>query len=180
MDIQILSAAIFSFFLFLLIKFVFFRAGKSERVFEKLSKIYILSLTGPLLFTALYIFRFGKISEALFVFLTVSLMHTLAALIWILGIFGLTETSIRMGILKLIVKEGKTGISQKQILSEFSREKIVSSRLKRFTSSGELVFNDGYYSIGKLTLLYLPALIFRLFWTLYGRKRGKIEGGKEK
>lgn len=104
-----------------------------------------------------------------FGWLTIVLFIMLASC-YFMGIFGLMATSVRIRILCEIARAGSRGMTMKQLLARYNREAIVTKRLARLVSSGDIVCANGKYRrpAGRMTFFTFPALLLRAMKMLYG------------
>ena len=138
---------------------VIFFAGQMA-VFRKIDKRLVLSaLAGLYFFTAVVI---SIISAILFsryfsadlltcaaVIFFVLLLFTLQLVIYVIGIFGCIASSVRIELLLVIANSGAKGKSRQELIKKYSRKILINRRLHRLTSSGEIAYSNGKYSIQK-------------------------------
>ncbi len=144
LDINIFLTAVFSFFVFLGVHFIVFRHIEEKTVLSWLMRIYYLGALVNL-FVSFTMLGFGSIVFVFFSFL----LYTMLVFCYILGIFGLMESSIRIGLIMKIGQSSTYGMRKQDILKNYNRRIIVAKRLKRFVASGELKYQKGYYLIKK-------------------------------
>lgn len=144
MDLYILVNAIVSFILFLIVHVVIFRSINEKTVIKWLMRVCYLGVFINL-FTGYFILR---PYNAVFAFLSL-ILYTLLVYCYILGIFGLMESSIRIGLLAKIAEAKSCGIRKRDILEVYNKKIIIDKRLSRFIASGELKYEKGYYHLNK-------------------------------
>lgn len=144
MDLYILINTIASFILFLIVHVIVFRSIEEKTVIKWLMRVYCL---GALInFVAGYFI----LQPYNLIFTLLSLvLYTMLAFCYVLGIFGLMESSIRIGLLTKIAQGKNHGTSQKEILKAYNKNIIVTKRLERFVACQELKYEKGYYHLNK-------------------------------
>lgn len=140
-DIYILVNTLISIFIYFSLHIVIFRCIDRNKVVLWLMNIY---LSGALIniLCGLFIIKPYNIYYGILSFI----LFTFAVYIYILGIFGLIDSSVRIKLLLLINKYQKNGVSEKEILKIINRDIIVRSRLKKLITSGDLKKEDDYIS----------------------------------
>lgn len=167
MDIPILLTAFISFITFIVLQIVVFRWIPRQQV---LSGMVIVFVVAGLIIntTVLFIVSFSVWNEVVFLLGSSWLLYGFAALIYILAVFGIIESSIRIRLLGEIVRIGKKGITLKELYRKYNRDTIVSKRLERFLASGDIIFDGKNYHVGsRFSAFFLPGSIFALLWKLY-------------
>lgn len=172
-DLFILLTAGTIVFLFLILHLVFLRNRSTANVFKNLASAYLAAVLGALLPNlsvlsgklmtgiGISIFAFGILISIVFSGMTI--------LVYILVLFGIMLTSVRMRILGEIYQSGKKGLSQREILTRYNTEKLLTVRLERFVASGEIIYRSGFFlRQKKFTPYSLPDLVIRLVWKMYG------------
>lgn len=182
LDLMIIIHSVSSFLLFVGIQIIFFRMIDQKKVIRWLVVVFgIVSLVSFLLWLSIVPLLLqtagdmGFLGQFLASFLLSYMLFSITSLVYVLGFFGIIESSIRIRLLDLITYSSDTGISLPQILQLYNRDVILQKRLSRFISSGELIFTNDTYRLGKRSIFFfLPALVFKLLWVLYrGRSHRK-------
>ncbi len=94
--------------------------------------------------------------------------------LYVIGIFGPYETSVRIRLIRELQKRGSKGVTLEEILKDYSDSLMVKERLKRLTGSGELIYQDDYYRIGTtLNIFSVIDLVIGLLRKAYGRAEVK-------
>lgn len=144
MDLYILVNAIVSFILFLIVHVVIFRLIEEKTVIKWLMRVFylgaLINLSAGLLML--------KPQNVIFILLSLTL-YTMLVFCYVLGIFGLMESSIRIGLLTKIARSKSHGAGEKDILKAYNSKIIIDKRLERFVASGELKYEKGYYHLNK-------------------------------
>lgn len=87
---------------------------------------------------------------------------------YILGIFGMLVSSLRIRLLLEIGKGGKNGITVEEILKSYNKELIIGERLKRLVESGELSYEKGRYSLKRgFSVFLIHQYIFKMVKKIY-------------
>lgn len=162
-DVLILEASTLSFSLFLMIQIGVFRTLSAERV---LSGIIGVFLAAGLLTSIGLVFTV-KINIVL-VMIVMWGLYGFLAFLYIVGVFGVIESSIRIKLLQLVSIQSQ-GLRYSELLKRYNRDIIVTKRLKRLIGSGELMVSKGKYRVGKrFSFFLLPAYFSRVMKKLYG------------
>lgn len=162
-DLVILTSATAAFMMFLMVHVIVFRLV--DRAFLLCALSYIFLLVGAVIifFEALLL----RQTIPTILLMTFSI-YGLLVFIYIFGILGVAESSVRIRLLHEIAKAEK-GVTEKELLQSYNAKTIVRKRLHRLVSSGELIEQNGIYQINKrLSFIYIPLFITRLLWRLYG------------
>lgn len=152
-----------SFILFIAIQVCFFRLVPSKKVLIGIVVVFMVSglLTTGAIF---YVLKFDAFRLVFMMWVLYSLMTFL----YIVGVFGVIESSIRLRLLTFVAASPE-GTSMKKIYRSYNYRIIVKKRLDRLSGSGELVFSEGKYRVGrKFSLFLLPAYLALLLKKLYG------------
>ncbi|OGG12646.1 hypothetical protein A3D77_03965 [Candidatus Gottesmanbacteria bacterium RIFCSPHIGHO2_02_FULL_39_11] len=166
MDILIFIIGIMQFIFFVSLQCIFFRFIDTRRVMKWISLFFIFSF---ICINVLYAFIGFKLNLfSVWIVLLSGIIYGLLAQIYILAVFGVIESSIRIRVLSEIVSYGLKGVSYKNLLKKYNKKIIIDKRLGRFVQSGELIYDENYYKRGSMkTFSYIPAFIFSLYWKLY-------------
>lgn len=173
MDLQIIISSIVSFFLFLILHIIIFSKIDQSNVLVWIVKLCLFGAIFPLLFALFFsivfpIGQYPQIAHFLIVFSSSFLLYSLLAIGYILGMFGLLESSLRIKILQEIATAGKRGIQKKEIHRVYNRDVIIVKRLKRFIRSGDISYRNGLYTMRKrFTYFVVHAFIFESMKKLY-------------
>lgn len=159
-DIEILIFSILGFVLYVVIQFLTFRFIKAEKVIKGIVNIYLFTGIIQFLLESVWL----GVTAAFYSFI----LYTLLVANYIIGIFGLIESSVRIRILMEINSQGGGGIKEKEINRKYNKKIILEKRLKRMIASGELKFDKGYYRRNKrLTFYNIAEMFYRIIWSLY-------------
>lgn len=145
MDLMIILIAILTFIIFLTVQFsIFVNVNKKEVSKWLIRAFLIVSLA--------YMF-FGISLRLMGVrFLTLFLAFFLCFLmvyLYVISVFGIMATSIRIRLLSLITSGKKQGVTKSRILKVYNKKVILKKRLERLAASGDLKLKNGEYSLGK-------------------------------
>ncbi len=170
-DILILINTLLGFITYMVVQVIVFRKIKQTEVLRGLFSVYIISaLTLVIVSLSSYFFSIVQESFAIiFLGLIISFfLYTILILGYIMVIFGITESSVRIRLLREISIFGN-GIKVAQILKIYNKDVILEKRLKRFLAAGAISLRNGYYQRERGFSAYtLPDLVIRFFWKLYG------------
>jgi hypothetical protein len=82
---------------------------------------------------------------------------------------NLSETARRIRIISELAS-AKEGLSSKQILERYNAREIIENRLNRLLKSGQIIYKDDRYYIGKPTMLFISQGIIFLKLLILGKK----------
>ena len=174
LDLAIISAAIGSFLLFIIFQSLSFRFINQKMVIKWLILSYLFTCLGFLLFgLGLFHLSIIKLGSTFAIWLSMSLtIYTLLTINYILGFFGVAISSIRMQLLFQIGKTQSKGISKKKLLEKFNARTIITNRLDRFVSSGELGYKSGTYFYQRhLSYFYIHGIIQKRLKVWYSSQK---------
>ena len=82
---------------------------------------------------------------------------------------NLGETARRIRLLRELI-DSKDGLSVQEILERYNAKEIIEKRLSRLIKSGQIVFRDGRYYIGKPIMFLIANIITSLKLIILGKK----------
>lgn len=149
-----------TFALFIVLHILSFRFVEAKQVLRFLMIIYLFCLF--LSFAICMAFNSSQIIIFSFI------IYSSLVFIYVIGVFGLVESSIRIRLLDLIAHEGKKGIGRRAILKVYNRRIIVRKRLLRLCSSGELIYEKGCFRKKKnVSFVYIPYYLTGIMFYVY-------------
>lgn len=168
-DYFVFTISIIATALFLLIHIVLSRRLKQAAV---LTGLFIALVLGEsfIFISAMAILYLGQLPLSAFILALFSMtfLYGLASFLYVFGIFGVIESSIRIRLLEIIEQAGTVGLSYAAILKKYNCKIIVKKRLLRLTTSGELKTENDQYALGKTFSLFLiPAYLALVMKKLY-------------
>src|SRR3989344_5284288 len=100
-------------------------------------------------------------------------IFSLLCIIYIIGIFGVIESSVRMKLLTLVAEKSTRGLTQAELAKTYNKVVDLTSRLNRLISSGDVqLINGKYYLRKQLSLSLLLIQLSQLItWIYAGRKQ---------
>ena len=169
-DFLILCFSMGGFIVFLLLQSIVFRLIKQESVLKGIIRLY--TIIGALFFVfqmLLLSTQQRPIIDSFFIAISTWFLYSLLVFLYIIGVFGVIESSLRIRLLQIIVKAGEKGISYQTITKVYNRDRIIKKRLVRLITSGELTQKNSLYQINKhFSFFYVPAYFARILKKLYG------------
>lgn len=166
-DFGVIVLSIVFSIVFLALHILVIRSIGDRAVFPWLLRVFFLVAVVGI---APMILFFQNIPSEVIVLLTLATV-TLYALIvfsYILGIFGITITSVRIQILCKIFSAGSRGITTKELMKDYNRTVQFSQRLHRLITSGEVKEKNGKYFVPRsLSPFILHMKMQELFRRLY-------------
>ncbi len=142
MDILTTGVGFFSFGIFLLVHTITFRWVRPEYLLRSLLVCVIAIMACPVALIGIF-FVIKIVDAPLYAWvcaaLLASLVGGLLCFVYVLCIFGPYETSIRMRLVREIVRGGPGGISLQKLLGHYNSEAIVHVHLQRLLGSGDII-----------------------------------------
>jgi hypothetical protein len=150
MDLEIILSSISSFFLFLVMHTVVFRNVDKKKVLVWITNTCLIGSIFPFIFSVIFALFHPSANYAFgfhffIVFIFSFIFYGFLAVIYILGPFGLIESSIRFRLLEEIAKRGKDGIDKNKLYKAYNKHVIIQKRLDRFVLSKDIVYRDKCY-----------------------------------
>jgi hypothetical protein len=151
MDLLIVFHAVISAMLFLGLHVFFFRNMKKNNIISVLFSVYLIVVLIHVISAYLIALYLPSIvvetnTMRLIIYpLTSLFMYSLFVFSFILAIFGITITSLRIQILSEIYNRNNYGMTEAEISRKYSNEALVKTRVERLVDSEELVFIKGKY-----------------------------------
>ncbi len=169
-DILIVTISGIASILFFIFHILVFRKMKKEAVFTGLIYVYLfVGIFACLLLSTGFSFlqNYSLVTDMMIAILSFFL-YTMTVFVYILYIFGVLESSIRMRLLHHIADTGSKGVRLEDLKKLYNVDIIISKRLLRFSASGELILVGGRYQRNKrYSFIMLPALLEVLMMKLY-------------
>lgn len=167
MDIPIILTVLSSFAIFVILQIVVFRRIPRRQVLSWMVTVFLAAGIATSV-SSLFFFHSASFDALLFFLFISWLLYGLLSLIYILAVFGIIESSIRIRLLAEIVRSGRSGITLEKIYQKYNREIIVKKRLERFLTSGDISYDGKRYRIARrFSPFFLPGAAFSFLWTLY-------------
>ncbi|MFA5337137.1 MAG: hypothetical protein WC330_02235 [Candidatus Omnitrophota bacterium] len=82
---------------------------------------------------------------------------------------NLGETARRIRLLRELM-DSKDGLSVSEILEHYNAKEIIEKRLGRLIKSGQIIYRDGRYYIGKPIMLLIASIIVKLKLIILGKR----------
>jgi len=165
-DLYIILIAFLGFILFFFIHIVVFRIIPKKEVIKGLIYSYFFA-TFLLIFAE---FIFIKHLSLLGFFISF-FMYSFFALVYVLGVFGMMDSSLRIRLLTEIAHAGKSGIDSGALHQLYNKEVIISKRLSRLTNAGVINFSNGFYrTSNRITYFTLHAILYSIMRYLFERE----------
>lgn len=82
---------------------------------------------------------------------------------------NLGETARRIRILRELY-DSKEGLSMAEILERYNAKEIIEKRINRLINSGQIIYRNGRYYIGKPTMLLIARIIATMKLIVLGRE----------
>jgi hypothetical protein len=153
-DWTIISSAAIAFMAFFLLQMIVFRMMHQEAVFKAILIIFaitsVLHLSG--LSLALSVGRDFADADAMtkaVIIVFSYLIFTMTAFVYILCVFGPSETSIRVRVARELMEGPDHGLSQAELLGRYNAKMILKRRIERLMLAGDIIEREGKYSLIK-------------------------------
>ncbi len=150
---MILTAVACSFIVFFILQMVVFRMLHQEAVLKAIMIIFMVTSLVHLVGSFLYadqIAAAGLSGKVIFVAVSY-LIFGLAAFVYILCIFGPSETSIRIRVLRELQEAPERRLSHGELANRYNARMVLERRLERLARSGEIIERAGKYTLIKKT-----------------------------
>lgn len=180
MDNYILISTSISFFSYLLMHTIIFRLVDKKKVLIWLMNTCLLGGIFPFLISGILTYFFPLTGYSfLWQFFIIScisfILYGFLSVLYILGPFGLIESSLRLKLLEVIAKAGSTGVNESYLLKIYNKRTIIQKRLDRFTTSKDFIYHNGIYRMqNHLSYFIVQTFIFenikKIFQTEFTRR----------
>ncbi|OGG08684.1 hypothetical protein A2154_01690 [Candidatus Gottesmanbacteria bacterium RBG_16_43_7] len=168
MDIIIVTAGLAGFALFLILQLLTFRLIDSRILMAALMRIFISA--SIILTVSVYVisvnFIQSRVLDTISHILLALLIYGALCFIYVTAVFGITVTSVRIQILRLIYNAGDKGLPYINIYKKYNKQVIIKTRLERLVGSGELICRDNKYYLPPVTTFFM--LHTKILVVLYG------------
>ena len=171
MDYFVLAGGIGTFIVYFLFHIVVFRMVEDRLVFKSLIFVFVFVgiLQGVVISSVLNLFLGESFLSILTVVATSFFIYFNLSFFFVLAIFGVSISSIRIQILDLISQSKLKGVSTKVILMKYNRDIILRTRLNRLISSGEIKRSGDYFVAHKrFSYFIIHTYVLVLMYKLYG------------
>lgn len=157
--------------MFLTIQLFIFRTMDNRQLMSALMRIFIVAAVIMIVYIyALSVLVFQKSSgEVLFQLILACLIFGASCFIYVTAVFGITVTSVRIQILRMISRTGSRGLGYGEIFGKYNKHVIVKTRLERLVGSGQLIRNKNkYYLPAKTTFFILYTKFLVWLYNVFG------------
>lgn len=173
-DYVIVGVSSASFLLFIVGITLSVRAKGQAEILLSMKKLFIgLAVVGC---SALWTFL-GNIRDVDKVLLlcTYLLLFWAMSFSYVLGLFGIPLTSVRIQFLLTLVSHGERGAFAKTLMKEYSKDSIIRIRLHRLISSGEIIKKGNYYMLSSRWSYFILHNMLLLFFIHLYRPIGRAK-----
>jgi hypothetical protein len=173
MDLNILVTSLLSFIFFLILHTLIFRKVRHDKVLIWIVKTCLIGSIFPLLLSLIIsiinpIKIYPLLYQAIIIFVISYILYCLFAVIYILGPFGLIESSLRLKLLSEIFNAGEKGIKYQNLLRAYNKYVIIQKRLDRFVASKDFLYKNNYYTIkNRFSYFIIQNQLFTIIKKLY-------------
>ena len=171
-NIIIFGYLFFDLIIFVAAHIIIGRLIPKSSVFKILFRSYIIPLPLSAVLAIYLFFRLRiPIPSLIYQFLISVILYSISAMVYILDLLGIVESSIRIRLLTLIAAKSNKGMTRSELHEKYNAEIIIKKRIDRFISSGELIRLGNTLKKGsKFSPTLIPAKVIRLFWFLYSNR----------
>ncbi len=145
-DYLIIGISSISFFFFVIGLMLLVRAKGQAEILLSMKRLFLtLSLMGN---TAIWVMLWNtSVYDKLFVITLYMMLFWAMSFTYILGLFGIPLTSVRIQFLLTLVAHGVRGADMSDLMKEYSKDSIVGIRLLRLVTSGEIIKKGNSYML---------------------------------
>jgi len=161
LDSIILQSALGGLLAYLFVHFLVFRFLESKAIIKWLMNVYfigaVVNVAGYLSFIWFKTELIGphNFGTTIFCGLLSFVVYSLMCYFYVLYIFGIYESSIRIRIMREFYNALPNGLTLEELLSRYNADYILRTRLERLVGSGEVTFDGVKYHIGKCPFIFL-------------------------
>ena len=148
LDVAVLWSACAGFLVYALSHVCFLRFIKEGQIIRFLMMAFFLG-------TAIVVCVFYSLNMPVgllaffFCVLVAFFLYSVTCFLYVVGIIGPYESSIRIRLIRELFSVFPEGLSLPEILKRYNAEMILKGRLERFVGSGEVIFDGLSYRAGK-------------------------------
>jgi hypothetical protein len=146
-DILIIFTGISNFIIFLFIHILILRVVKHTKVLMWTFISLIISILLGLLICLLVYKNIGFINsyDFLVYFVSASMLYFGLCTLYVFSIYGISTTSLRIRIMRILYNEGNKGLTKKQLNNIYNIDIMMKDSIRKLVESGEIGFEKGYY-----------------------------------
>lgn len=167
MDVIIIVSSILQFFIFLFFHILTIRTVGDKAVFMWLLRIFItVGIVGAIIGS--FVGGGFPTMTLAFVLIVTFICYGILTFTYIMAIFGISLTSLRIQLLAEIITSDNERIKLETLTQKYNRKKLIRQRLFRLTSSGVISERSGkYYLKQKLSPYFIHIRIADFLYRLY-------------
>jgi hypothetical protein len=179
MDQRIILSAICSFIFFLFLHVLIFRRINQKEVLIWIVKTCLIGSIFPVFFSLIvtYLDPINGYSIPLqfaVIFFISFILYSLLAILYILGPFGIIESSLRIRLLEEIAGFGEKGVSKQNLFKVYNKNVIIQKRLNRFLMTKDFTYRNGYYLIkNRFSYFIVQEFLFENMKRIYSNGKEK-------
>lgn len=161
-DSLIVSISSISFFLFVVGLTLAVRIKGQAEILTSMKQLYLsLSLVGSI--SLLFMAGDMNIVDMLLFTVLYLVLFWAMAFSYILGLFGIPLSSVRMQFLLTLASHGRGGADMKKLRKEYSTTSLIGIRLHRLGTSGEIIKKGNQYMLRSRWSYFVLHNVFLLF-----------------
>ena len=139
-----------TFITFILLQIAVFRFVRRENVLNWLVYLFCAAAGVDIIISGCYlwqnqIIQFSSLIEILYIYILMLCIYGLVSFCYVLSIFGVHESSIRLRIIRELDEKGPEGISWEGLSQHYNAGMILKIRLGRLVASRDLIFDGEFY-----------------------------------
>jgi len=160
-DSVVILSAVVGLAAYLSIHFIVFRFLEAKGIIQGLMNVYFIGAIvtivcfGFLSYSRTDLITTGGMGTTVFCGLVSFVVYSLMCYFYVLYIFGIYESSIRIRIMREFYKALPKGLTLSELLACYNADFILRTRLERLVGSGEVTFDGVKYRIGKCPFIFL-------------------------
>ena len=149
-DLLILFSAGISFVLFLLLHIIIFRFISTNEVLDWVVRVFAVGVICDLIAIVFGAVQMDlALGQMMVVFMLSFLIYGLLSFLYVVYIFGTSESSIRLRLIHEISKMEKSGISLEELMVRYNTEILMKRRFDRLVYTKHLVHDGQRYHMGQ-------------------------------
>jgi len=161
LDFVIVFSAVLGVVAYLFVHFIIFRFIEPKGIITGLMNVYFIgAIVNIVSFVSFFLLKVNppataSVSGVIFYGALSFVIYSLMCYFYVLYIFGIYESSIRIRIMREFYKAFPSGLTLEDLLKNYNADFILRTRLERLVGSGEVLYDGVKYRIGKCPVIFL-------------------------
>lgn len=145
-DYMVIITSSFSFLIFVISLTLLVRAKGQAEILVSMKKLFLVLLCVSSIIFWVILGNMNGVDKMVLLCVHLVLFWAMS-FSYILGLFGIPLTSLRIQFLLTLFAHGASGSDLKTLMKEYSKKSIVRIRLHRLETSGEIIRKGKYYML---------------------------------